>query len=445
MSLIHKSSGECPRPELNLFTTPPTQTSILRVCYRDYHPLTSLDRGGPIQFRVISGDTDFIDLRHAVLYLKMKIVKTNGDDITAPSSGSTPEDQTIVYPICYIHATQFKNIEVAVNGRQIGVSETMYPYKAYLEALLSHGNEAKDHTLAAGMFYQDTGDFDERDVASTTPAAGEGAKTRFTKTKYSRAFETIGQIHHELFTQDKLLPNNTEIRIVLHRADNAFSLICKSNSHTNYKIEISDAQLKVPHCEISPHVLEALTSQLQTKPYLYEIKRTRVRWYSRNSGTSDLSEANLINGIIPRRIILGIVKSSAFSGSFQNTPFNFQNFKVSSVVLRVDGLTVPFQCLSMDYDDNCYMQGYLSLLQCMDILYKDAGIKITPKSYPDGMCLYAFDLGLAKCSSLNLIHEGTVSVEIKCAENTSTSVTVITYCETDDILELDKTGVMTDD
>ena len=91
------------------------------------------------------------------------------------------------------------------------------------------------------------------------------------------------------------------------------------------------------------------------------------------------------------------------------------------------------------------MQGYLSLLQCMDILYKDTGIKITPKSYPDGMCLYAFDLGLAKCSSLNLIHEGTVSVEIKCAENTSTSVTVITYCETDDIVELDKTGVMTDD
>lgn len=450
MALIHPESGECAKGELNLFTTPPTQTSIVRTQYRDYHPLTSVDAGGPLQFRVISGDKDFIDLQHSVLYLKMKLVKGTGSNIPTPDGDADQTAANVVYPIPYIHATQFKNVEVYVNNQLVGSSDSTYAYRAYLEALLSHGKEAKDTTLAAGMFYADEHLANNRAVTGASIDASEGAKKRYDITKCSHLFETIGTIHHELFQQDKFLPNNTEVRIVLHRADPAFALLSQSDTDAeqNFAISLQTAELKVPHCELASHVLEALTKQVQIRPYLYDVMRGRVKWFTRGTGRSDLSEENLITGVIPRRVIVGFVHASAFSGSYEHSPFKFETNNISSVVLRVDGATIPFQSIEVDYSSttHCFMQGYLSLLQGMGLFYRDKGVNITPDMYKDGYALYVFDISpdSASCRSLNLVREGNISLDIKCHTNTTHGLTIVVYYEVDDILELDKNGVISE-
>lgn len=448
MALIHPESSECAKGELNLFATPPTQTSIVRSQYRDYHPLTSLDRGGPLQFRVISGDKDFINLHHSVLYLKMKITTKDGTNIAGPATGAEPADTTLVFPVPYIHAAQFKNVEVYINNQLVGSSDNTYAYKAYLEGLLSHGAEGKKATLAAGMFYADEKTPESRDVHGTDAGASEGAKMRFHLTKYSKEFETVGAIHHELFDQNKFLPNNTEVRIVMHRADYAFCLMSKSDTHTDYALTLINAELKVPHCEIAPHVLEALTKQVQTRPYLYDVTRGKVKWFTRSTGRSDLSEENLITGVIPRRVVVGFVHADAFSGKFKEAPFDFQHSNVSNVVLRVDGLTIPFQSITVDFTStkHCFMQGYLSLLQGMGILHRDKGIDIDPEMYRHGSTLYVFDIApdSASCHSLNLVREGNISLDVKCSSDTTKALTIIVYYEVDDIIELDKNGVVSE-
>lgn len=50
MALVHGDSQECKKSELDLFTTPTTQTSISKGSWIEYHPLSNITESGPIEF-----------------------------------------------------------------------------------------------------------------------------------------------------------------------------------------------------------------------------------------------------------------------------------------------------------------------------------------------------------------------------------------------------------
>ena len=49
---VHKDSNDCSSSSLDLFLLPPTQSSFQKGKSIDYHPITSLSDGGPIDFKV---------------------------------------------------------------------------------------------------------------------------------------------------------------------------------------------------------------------------------------------------------------------------------------------------------------------------------------------------------------------------------------------------------
>ena len=52
MAFVHEQSCECTKSELDLFSVPPTQTSIESGTWAEYHPLSSITDGAPIEFEV---------------------------------------------------------------------------------------------------------------------------------------------------------------------------------------------------------------------------------------------------------------------------------------------------------------------------------------------------------------------------------------------------------
>ena len=52
MAFIHEGSCECTKSELDLFSVPPTQTSMEQGSWVEYHPLTTVRDGGPIEFEI---------------------------------------------------------------------------------------------------------------------------------------------------------------------------------------------------------------------------------------------------------------------------------------------------------------------------------------------------------------------------------------------------------
>ena len=63
---VHKDSNDCSSSSLDLFLLPPTQSSFQKGKSIDYHPITSLSDGGPIEFKVSGSGKEFLDLTRSV-------------------------------------------------------------------------------------------------------------------------------------------------------------------------------------------------------------------------------------------------------------------------------------------------------------------------------------------------------------------------------------------
>ena len=80
-------SSECIKSELDLFSLPPTETSIESSQWIYYKPVTSLADDSPIEF-VIHGK-DYLDLTHIMLSLRIRVESERGERTSvAPDSGA---------------------------------------------------------------------------------------------------------------------------------------------------------------------------------------------------------------------------------------------------------------------------------------------------------------------------------------------------------------------
>ena len=143
MAFVHECSCECTKSELDLFSLPPTQTSLEAASYGEYHPLTSLADGSTIEFEISETGEDYLDLNNTLLRIKAVVTTVNGENI--------PNDANVA-PVNYFMHSMFSQLDIFLNGTQITSSTDTYAYRAYLEALLSYGAEAKECQLAAALY-----------------------------------------------------------------------------------------------------------------------------------------------------------------------------------------------------------------------------------------------------------------------------------------------------
>ena len=346
----------------------------LLLTYKSFH--TSF------QFVVKASPDVYLDLQRTVLNLRMKILYQNGQSITKVGGADPNFAKSIIAPINYFHATQFRNKEVYINGKTVNHPDDMYHYRSYLETTLTFSEEAKHGQLCP--------DFTDRYLDMDT-VQNEGLYHRFQATKFSSTFETFGRIHSEMFVQPKLLPSKHELRIILHRADPEFCLFGRVDDAT-YGVRIESAVLMIRHCTKAPHVILAHTEALRTKNIKYPVHRVAMKFFTKGAGRGDITKSNLVNGQIPRGIVIRLVKSEVFNGKVTLNPFNIQHFRANKVVLCLNGMPITFEELDLNFETNCYYQGYLSLLQGTSKLYEDQGFSISPSQYKHGFALFGFDM-----------------------------------------------------
>jgi hypothetical protein len=441
MALLDANSCECAKSELEIFSVLPTQTSIEEERYEKFYPLTSLTSNAPIEFLVVPSSQEYIDPRYTYLYLKCKILENGDKEIKAPASGAVPA-KACVYPVNNIHQSIFKTVEVAIGNKQISEPTVSYPYKAFIETLLSYDLPTINSQLSMQMFYVDDGELDEHSDAvsksGTDQSSNSGAVYRFTKTKFSKSFETIGRIHSELFTQPKLLLP-VELRLKFHRKELPFCLMSAADDAQRYSIAIETAVLNVCLRQISPSVREAHQATLLKTPAKYPVRKVDVKYFTRSAGRSDISEQNVVNGTLPRRLIVGLVDSRGFTGSYHHNPFNFQHYNLKRIAVRVNGQKLPFEDIECDFANGLFYQGYMSLFHGTSRLFKDLSLGIEPVDYANGHTLYAFDLtpDTSDANNISLVKEGNISLEIQLENALPEAITIITYLEFDAIIEID--------
>ena len=81
MAFIHQGSCACSSPQLDLFTTPMTQTSVESGTWAEFNPTSAISDSMPIEFDVSGAGTSYIDLSQTQLIVRAQLLKGDGTAI----------------------------------------------------------------------------------------------------------------------------------------------------------------------------------------------------------------------------------------------------------------------------------------------------------------------------------------------------------------------------
>ena len=180
-----------------------------------------------IEFAVSGAGEDYIVLANTYPFVEAQIMD---DDDTALDDGADVGSVNL-----WMHSL-FSDVSVSLNENLVSPPTSLYPYRAYIEILLSYGPAAKESQLAGVIRYKDTpGQHDKR------IAANKGFTSRKALTAQSKYVQMMGK-HLDLFCQEKYLLNHVDLKIKLRRSRDVFALIADAD---NYKIKFKDLVLFV--------------------------------------------------------------------------------------------------------------------------------------------------------------------------------------------------------
>ena len=399
---VHKDSNDCSSSSLDLFLLPPTQSSFQKGKTIDYHPITSLSDGGPIEFKVSGSGKEFLDLARSYLYLKVKVSKTDGSNLDGTSKVGFAN-----YPI----ASLFNQVDVILGGKLISSATNTYAHRSILEVLLNYDKEAAESQLGCGLFCKDTaGQMEEMDI-SADPVLNTGLGTRSEWTKTSKTVELQGRIHSDLFNQEKLILNGVDLTVKLHRHKPEFCLL-SADIAPAYKIIIVDAILYVKKIELTPSVFNAINTVLNDKNAQFAITRTTPKVFTVPRGQQSQHIDNAFLGEIPKRIAVCMMDNDSYNGNYKKNPFNFKHYDLTQIGISVNGEEVPFKPLKLNFDEKLFVTAYNTLFSGTGKLHGNSGSIIKREDYSEGYTIIVADLTPFEIGdNFDLKAEGTLSFQ----------------------------------
>ena len=132
--------------EVEIFATRPVQSSTLETLEASYKPFAALDQND-LEFLVPANQDSYIDLS-IQLYIRGKLTKADGTDLELTDITCVANN--------LLHSL-FEQCNISLNGFTVTHSADLYYCRAYLETLLSYGNEAAKSHLTNAFWYRNTG------------------------------------------------------------------------------------------------------------------------------------------------------------------------------------------------------------------------------------------------------------------------------------------------
>ena len=473
MSYVHPFSKRCDKSEVDLFRVPPTQQSLERGRWIDYAPLSSVENANSAITFLIAGTDEYIDLSKTILTVTGKITKKDG------TSKLDSNDQSNVAPVNNFLHSLFRQVDVYLNGKQVTPAMGTYAYRSYIETLLNYDVSAKQSQFSSALYYKDTaGQMEKVGALPATKtlnyrtAAGGGSSTDGSVTYYSTGtgnqgfakrhqfikngnrFVLSGPIFSDIFMTDRLLLNMMDLKVVLNRSSDAFSLMeIGNNPAIEPKVQLTDVVLKVRKVKVDQSVSDGVESMLKQTPALYPIRRVECKILTIPANQPNTRQDNIFSGIIPNSFVVGLLHVDATTGEYGKNPYNFQHFGVTSVSLTANGQEIPFKLLTLKYPKDPdgkidpannteldFDEAYNTLFSGTGKIYSNAGLDITREDYPGGYALYAFDLTPDMCKSadyFNTVQRGSLTLALTFEASHKHAIGMVCYGDFENIIRID--------
>jgi hypothetical protein len=318
-----------PAKELDLFYTPPTEGVIQKKQWIQYRPTAQITEGSPLEFLVPGTGSQYTDLKHTYLSLIVRILK--GD-------GSTCAVMDKVGPVNIPLHSLFNQVELFLNQTLASSTGVNYAYKAIIDTLLNATSDTVESTLQSEGFWKDYPNFMDDD--DPIEGSNTGLTNRFVLMNNSKLAEFRGPLHLDLVDQDRYIINGVETKLCLWPTKDVFRLMVNATD-AQYKIEIVDAVLHVCKVSINPTITAAHNEALQISPALYPYERSQIKTFEVSSGKSGFDMENIFLGEVPRILILAMVDSDAYRGSYHKNPYNFKHNNLNWLSVKLDNEDIP--------------------------------------------------------------------------------------------------------
>lgn len=418
---MHDGSCECSKTELDVLSVPPTMVTMQESQWTEYFPVSSLNNNAPIEFVIPPQTEKWTDLSQSYLYMKLK-VKTQDGNL---------DPDVNVSPVNNFFHSLFSSVDVYLNNNLITNNTDTYPYRAYIENLLSFNKESKKTHLCGGELW-------EKDTSGTMAIVNidgdnKGLAKRHERITESKTLELCGRLHLDLFLQEKYLPNGIEIRIRLNRTSPKFCLIGGTGAPET-QIVFETICFNVRNVELLPSVSNDLNRLIAEHNMKIPIRRVEVKSFTVSSGLRSITEEHLFQGQLPKRLFLGMVDNAAFNGTYNMNPFNFQPYNLSKLDVNCNGHSIYNRPFEPNFTEGVYLKSYLSLHQALGSLGLNKSFDITKEDFIGGFCLWGFDLTPDQGSEETQMHPiktGNLRLELQFANPLPKVINVIVFAEYD--------------
>ena len=383
------------RSNLHLFEKAPVDKALEKTEWIPFSPVSQMAKNAPLEFDIPGNAAAYLDLSKTRLRVGVKITKADGK----PIAGSDK--------VCLVNLglqSLFRQVDVDLNQTLITASVgSYYAYKAYLDVLLNSSFEDAERELKTELFYKDTYGDMENDPKSNIGFDRRWQATAGDKTAYLEG------------------PIRMRVRIKLYQQEDAFRLMCVGGER--YKVEITDALLRVCQVKLHPEIILTHEKSLTKTPAVYPIWRSDIKTFNIDKGSYTWSMDDIYHGEVPCEVRLDLVSASAFSGNYNQNPFNLKTYEAGFVEVMVDGVSVPTQALTPNYKNGDFAEEYYTLIE-----WHSKGPCIEMKEYPEGYCIYVFKIRGSSCGEVfPKSSGGHTRVNVRFEKALTESVTAVLY------------------
>ncbi|XP_032223070.1 uncharacterized protein LOC116604601 [Nematostella vectensis] len=408
---------------MEIFESPYTDLSLEKGEYVSYSPS---DKGRRhIEWR-IDPLNQYFDPQRTHIRMVVKVTKANGNDLDA--------DDTGIGFVNNIGPSLIKNASLELNGILVTLQTDSYPYKSVIKNLLSHGQESQDSYLQCGGWHKDTAGHMEVHESEGDGATNKGFVERFGYSARSREFGLIIPLDLDTLQTDRYIVNHVGIKLRLELNRDEFVLM-GGGTYTIAANPLLRLYQVTPLSSIGTDHNKAMKLATLAK---YPVSTVVVKTRAVPQGVRLFTFDNLFNGMVPKRLVVGMVRHAAFTGDYTLNPFHFQFLGVEKVALRVDSNETPWKDIRHVGPEA--IDEYHMLHVGVNGTALRKGLNISRHEFFNGYTLLVYDLtkpGNAGSGYIHPQYKGNTSLELTFTADTTQILTVVLYAEFDNNMEMD--------
>lgn len=409
-----------------IFAPPNIETATKQELVAEYRSTSQVSTNATLTFHVPNSSLYYIDLSRTRLCVKLQIL-----------NGKAPimEANKVALVNNVIHSL-WKQIDLTLNQTPVGSEiANHYSYKALMDRLVySTGKDLQSARQSEGFFKDTSGSMDSTDIRNSNA----GMFHRHSLTEKGKIAQFEGYINLDVMEIEKFIPNGVGMQLTLFPNPNAFCLM-SGDEDVEYVVDVNEVSLKVQYIEPTNNLIighaEAFNKSMAIFPYMKSV----VKNFTIPHGVQTWSIDTLYVNEIPDTLIVGMVSSDAYTGSYSLNPFHFQHFNLTNLTFYIEGHPLNTCSFSPDFTTKHYTNEYLALFEKSHEGESVGGDIITYEDYGKGYTLFKINIseGLKK-NFTSLAHRGQTRLKFRFGTPLDQSVTVICYGRTSSIIQIDK-------